>query len=100
MRTAHDILIQPLITEKSTRVREGGETYCFKVHVNANKIEIAKAVEQLFAANKVKVAAVRTSRVQGKLKRVGRYTSRKPEWKKAWVRLVPGSKGIELFEGA
>ena len=100
MRTSHDIVIQPLITEKSTLRREQGEVYCFKVRADANKIEIAKAVEELFAKNKVKVSGVRTSHVRGKTKRMGRFLGRKPDWKKAWVTLEPGSKGIELFEGA
>jgi len=98
MKHPQDIIYQPLITEKSTILRESREVYCFRVHVNANKIEIARAIEALF--NKVKVADVRTSRVRGKTKRMGRFVGRRPDWKKAWVRLAPDSKDIELFEAS
>lgn len=95
MKTAHQKIKQPLITEKSTILREANGVYCFKADVHANKIEIAKAVEALFG---VKVAEVRTARVPGKAKRVGRMMHRRPDWKKAWVRLAPGQKEIEFFE--
>jgi large subunit ribosomal protein L23 len=89
---------QPLITEKSTIIREKDGTYCFKVDVRANKIEIARAIEKVFEKDKVKVADVRTARVLGKVKRMGRFFGRKPDWKKAWVRLAPGSGEIDFFE--
>jgi large subunit ribosomal protein L23 len=89
---------QPLITEKSTILREKDGTYCFRVHPNANKIEIAHAIESIFVKDKVKVAAVRTSRVNGKLKRMGRFSGHRASWKKAWVKLAPGSGEIEFFE--
>ncbi len=98
MKHPQDIIYRPLITEKSTKLREAKEVYCFRVHLNANKIEIARAIEALF--NKVKVADVRTSRVLGKAKRMGRFQGRRPDWKKAWVRLTPDSKDIELFEAS
>ncbi len=91
---------QPLITEKSTILREKDGTYCFRVHINANKIEIARAVEQIFAKDKVKVAHVRTSRVRGKVKRIGRSLGKRPDWKKAWVKLAPDSGEIEYFEAS
>jgi large subunit ribosomal protein L23 len=91
---------QPLITEKSTIVREANGTYCFKVHVNANKLQIARAVENLFARDKVKVAAVRTAKVRGKVKRVGRFWGKTADWKKAWVQLTPDSGDIEFFEAS
>jgi large subunit ribosomal protein L23 len=97
MRHAWDVIVQPLITEKSTLLRESKGVYCFKVHRDANKIEIARAIETLFAKDKVKVAEVRTSAVRGKVKRMGRFAGRLPDWKKAWVRLTPDSKPIELF---
>jgi large subunit ribosomal protein L23 len=100
MNNPQDVVRQPLITEKSTILREGTGVYCFKVHPNANKIEIARAIEALFAKDKVKVADVRTSRVRGKTKRMGRFLGRRPDWKKAWVRLAPGSKEIEFFEAS
>ena len=96
MKHPQDIIYKPLITEKSTILRESKAVYCFRVHVDANKIEIAKAIEALFS--KVKVADVRTSRVRGKTKRMGRFFGRRPDWKKAWVLLTPDSKEIELFE--
>lgn len=89
---------QPLITEKSTIIREKDGTYCFRVSVHANKIEIARAIEKVFEKDKVKVADVRTSRMQGKVKRMGRFLGKKPDWKKAWVRLAPGSGEIDFFE--
>lgn len=98
MRNIYQTVKQPLITEKSTIEREANGIYCFKVHVNANKLEIARAVEKLFEKDKVKVAEVRTARVRGKLKRMGRFVGRRPEWKKAWVRLKPESGEIEFFE--
>ena len=93
--TAQNIIRQPLVTEKSTRGRETGAVYCFKADVRANKVQIASAVAALFG---VKVADVRTSVVLGKTKRAGRYQGKKADWKKAWVRLVPGEKEIEFFE--
>ncbi len=100
MKHAQHIVSQPLLTEKSTILRESKDVYCFKVHVKANKIEIARAIEELFKKDKIKVAEVRTSRVRGKVKRMGRYAGRRPDWKKAWVRLTPESKELEFFEGA
>jgi len=99
-KSAHDIIRQPLITEKSTILRESNGAYCFKVRIDANKIEIAQAIETLFKKEKVKVADVRTSRVLGKIKRMGRFSGKRPDWKKAWVRLAPGSGEIEFFEAS
>ena len=95
--TVHDIIRQPLVTEKSTRAREAGAVYCFKADARANKVQIAAAVGELFG---VRVASVRTSNVLGKTKRAGRYQGKRPDWKKAWVRLAPGEKEIELFEAS
>lgn len=97
MKFSHHVLRYPLITEKSTLRREAEGIYCFRADVKANKIEIARAVEQLFG---VKVAEVRTARVPGKTTRMGRFTGRTPEWKKAWVRLAEGQKEIEFFEAS
>jgi large subunit ribosomal protein L23 len=90
----------PLITEKSTILREKDGTYCFRVDPRANKIEIARAIEAVFAKEKVKVADVRTAHVRGKERRMGRFRGRKPDWKKAWVRLAEGSGQIEFFEAS
>jgi large subunit ribosomal protein L23 len=100
MRNEFGAVRQPLITEKSTLIREADGTYCFKVHVKANKLEIARAVEKLFEKEKVKVAAVRTARVKGKAKRMGRFLGKRPDWKKAWVKLAPDSGEIEFFEAS
>jgi len=93
----HDILRAPLITEKGSVLRDTENLFLFRVRMSANKIEIKKAVESLF---KVKVDSVRTVRVHGKVKRAGRRVSRKPDWKKAYVKLKAGEKTIEFFEGA
>lgn len=92
---AQDIIIRPIITEKSMN----GTTmkmYTFEVAKNANKIEIKKAVEELFG---VKVEKVNTLNVRGKLRRQGRTQGYTPAWKKAYVTLKEDSKGIEFFEG-
>ena len=91
---ARDILIRPLITEKSTQLMEEGK-YVFVVAKKANKIEIAKAVAEVF---KVKVAKVNTVNVTGKKKRMGRTEGKRPDYKKAIVKLAPGET-IEFFEG-
>ena len=97
---AYDIIQKPVITERSmTPVfdREGNQIkkYTFEVPVSANKIEIKKAVEEVFG---VKVAKVNTMKVTGKLKRMGRYEGRRASWKKAIVTLAADSKTIEFFE--
>lgn len=91
---ARDILIRPIVTEKSTALKEQGK-YTFRVPLAATKIQIRQAVEQIF---KVKVQAVNTMRYEGKLKRMGRTQGRRSDWKKAVVTLKPG-EAIELFEG-
>jgi large subunit ribosomal protein L23 len=93
-----DVLIGPLITEKTQILKEGGNVLAFKVERGANKVEVKKAVEALF---KVKVASVRTENVHGKVKRTGpfaRIPGKLPDWKKAYVTLKPGEKSIEYFE--
>ena len=91
---ARDILIRPIVTEKSTALMEQGK-YTFRVPLAATKIQIRQAVEQIF---KVKVQAVNTMRYEGKLKRMGRTQGRGSDGKKAVVTLKPG-EAIELFEG-
>jgi len=100
MRSPYQIIRQPLITEKSTIQREETGTYCFRVHPKANKVEIAWAVEKLFGKGNVKVAEVRTAVVRGKMKRMGRFLGKRPNWKKAWVKLTPDSGEIEFFEAS
>ena len=91
---ARDILMKPIVTEKSTALMEEGK-YTFQVPLNVTKIEIRQAVEQVF---NVKVQAVNTMRYEGKMKRLGRTQGRRSDWKKAIVTLKPGET-IELFEG-
>ena len=95
MKAAQDIVIAPIITEKSMAYAKD-KKYTFKVANDSNKVENANAVEALFG---VKVAKVNTISVRGKNKRVGRYSGTTPAWKKAIVTLTEKSKTIEFFEG-
>jgi large subunit ribosomal protein L23 len=90
------VIRRPLITEKATRLKDASNTVCFEVARGANKIEIARAVQALFG---VKVAQVRVANREGKWKRMGRFVGQRKGWKKAYVRLAPGEKPIEFFEG-
>ncbi|WP_251445568.1 50S ribosomal protein L23 [Vermiculatibacterium agrestimuris] len=93
--TAYDIIKRPIITERSMAGTEM-KRYTFEVAKDANKIQIAKAVEEIFG---VKVAKVNTLNMQGKEKRQGRWPAgRRASWKKAMVTLTSDSKSIELFE--
>ena len=89
---ARDILVRPLITERTTQLMAEGK-YTFVVAKKANKIEIAKAVAEIF---KVKVDDVTTVNVTGKKKRVGRFVGKRPDYKKAVVKLAAG-ESIEFF---
>jgi len=91
----YDIIKRPLITEKSTIQKESANQLTFEVNRKANRVEIKKAVEDIF---KVKVAGVRTIQVMGKFKRRGRILGKRNDYKKAIVRLMPGER-IEFFEG-
>ena len=95
MKTAHDIILAPVITENSMEAMSQRK-YTFKVARSANKIEIGQAVEALFPGTKV--AAVNTMTCRGRMKRMGRYQGLTPAWKKAVVTLTADSKGIEFFE--
>jgi large subunit ribosomal protein L23 len=92
-----DVIRRPLITEKTSILREDGRTLVFQVAANANKIEIKHAVEKLFGA---KVSSIRTSVAHGKIKRQGRFAGQRPDWKKAYVKLREGEKMPEFLEGA
>lgn len=94
--TSHEIIRRPLVTEKSTGMKETSNVIAFEVATGANKIEVKRAVEELF---KVKVAEVRLINFQGKVKRLGRFAGRRRNWKKAYVRLAEGQKAPEFFEG-
>ena len=85
--TSHDIIRKPVITENK---------YTFIVHINSNKSQIKRAVEEVFG---VKVASVQTIRTMGKTKRMGVHVGKRSDYKKAIVTLAADSKGIEFFEG-
>ena len=93
-----DVIRRPLVTEKTSILREkDSQTIVFHVAAGANKVEIKRAIEQLFGA---KVASVRTTIAHGKVKRQGRFVGRRSDWKKAYVRLRDGEKVPEFLEGA
>ena len=94
MKTAHDIILKPVITEASMQ-GIANKKYTFQVAKDANKIEIAKAVAELFG---VKVAKVNTINVNGKYRRQGIKGGYTPDWKKAIVTLTEDSKSIEIFD--
>ena len=92
-----DVIRRPLITEKTTLLREDGRTLVFEGAPGATKIDIKRAVEKLLGS---KVADVRTSIAHGKFKRQGRFIGQRSDWKKAYVRLKDGEKIPEFLEGA
>ncbi|KPK99909.1 MAG: 50S ribosomal protein L23 [candidate division Zixibacteria bacterium SM23_73_3] len=94
MKDSRKIIKMPLVSEKSTNLRADQNKYVFRVDKKANKMDIKKAVEELF---KVKVEDVTTMMMYGKPKRLGRFEGRRPDWKKAIVKLKKGET-IELFE--
>lgn len=91
----YKIILRPIITEKSTVLKERNREICFEVDPKANKIDIRKAVEKLFD---VKVECVKIISKKGKTRRVGRNVGRTKDWKKAYVKLKEGEKMIEYFE--
>jgi len=95
IKDSYKVILRPVITEKSTWLKETNREVCFEVDRRANKVEIKKAVEHLF---KIKVESVRVQNRRGKMRRVGRNEGRRKDWKKAYVRLKEGEKMIEYFE--
>ena len=95
MRDPQDIIIQPIISEQSMQQMEANNTYAFEVAKNANKIEIRNAIEEIF---NVTVKNVNTMNMKGKKRRMGRNEGKRPDWKKAYVKLAEGDN-IEVFEG-
>jgi large subunit ribosomal protein L23 len=93
--TIHEVLLKPVVTEKGMTKREEERTLCFQVHIDANKIAVKQAVEKLF---NVKVEQVRTATFEGKLRRRGRFAAYRSDWKKAYVKLLPGQKVPEFTE--
>jgi len=95
IKDPYQIILAPVITEKSTVLKDKNREICFEVASHANKIEIKEAVEYLF---KVKTERVRIVKKRGKIKKVGRNQGRTKDWKKAYVKLKEGEKMIEYFE--
>ena len=95
MPTKHEVVVRPLITEKTSAAYQDRSEYTFEVHPDASKPQIRQAIEELFG---VKVTGVWTSNVRGKEKRMGQSIGRRPNWKKAIVKLREGDT-IEIFEG-
>ena len=98
MKKLQDVIVRPLITERSTLLKEKNK-YSFEVHPDATKQEINNAVESIFKKEKVEVTKVNTANVPAKIRRFGQNMSKAYRWKKAIVTLKPGQK-IEFFEGA
>ena len=97
MSDIRDAIVRPLLTEKSSLLKERHGVLCFEVAPSATKIDIRRAIEKLLGA---KVAEVRTSITRGKLKRQGRFVGRRSDWKKAYVTLRAGEKMPDFLEGA
>ena len=96
MKLSHyDIVIEPFMTEKSNALKDEQRILCFKVHRQANKIDIKQAIEKLF---NTEVDTVRVSNFTWKMKRHGRFSGRRPNWKKAYIKLKPEAKMIEYVE--
>lgn len=93
LRTPHDVILSPVISEKSYTLQEM-KKYSFRVHPSANKVQIRKAIEQMFPG--IKVAKVNTQNVTGKVRHRGRVVGKQPDWKKATISLREGD--IDLFE--
>ena len=92
-----EVIRRPLITEKTTVIRDEDRTIVFQVAMDANKIDIRRAVEKLLGA---KVQSVRTSLAHGKMKRQGKFIGRRSDWKKAYVKLREGEKLPDFLQGA
>lgn len=97
MRSSRDVIRRPVITEKSTIIKDSQRILCFEVSPEANKIEVKRAIQDIFG---VRVESVKIANILGKVKRVGRNVGARASWKKAYVKLAEGEKTIEYFEGA
>ena len=93
--TVYDVIRRPLVTEKGVDKKDNERTMCFEVAVDANKTQVKAAVQKLF---KVKVAEVRTANMEGKLRRRGKFSGYRSDWKKAYVKLKAGEKVPEFAE--
>lgn len=96
MRSSRDVIRRPVITEKSTIIKDTHGILCFEVASDANKIEVKRAIQEIFG---VRVESVKMANILGKVKRVGRNVGARASWKKAYVKLAEGEKTIEYFEG-
>ena len=97
MMNTTDVIRRPLFTEKTAVIRDDGRTLVFQVAMDANKIDIKRAVELLFGS---KVQSVRTSLAHGKMKRQGKFMGRRSDWKKAYVKPRDGEKLPDFLQGA
>ena len=93
MKNPREVIIAPMLTEKTTSLQNANNNYTFKVSLNANKIEIAEAIERIFNVN---VLSVNTIRQRGKNKRMGRFVGKRADWKKAIVKLKEGDSITEF----
>jgi len=96
MAELHDIILRPLVTEKSERAQALNNTYVFEVGYTVNKLQVKEAVEELFG---VTVTGVRTVRMRGKIKRFGRFHGKRSNWKKAYVALAEGDS-LDFFQAS
>ena len=97
-RSSHQVLRKPIITEKSVDLKDMARTLCFQVHAHASKGEIKQAIEEMFVQLRDKVESVHTASFRGKVRRRGKTEGRRPDWKKAYVKLRPGTKVPEYAE--
>lgn len=95
MKDAREVILRPIVTEKTADAKQECNIVCFEVARNANKIEVRRAVETLFG---VKVVEVRVVNMSGKKRRFGRFIGQRPDWRKAYVRLAAGEKTVEFFD--
>jgi large subunit ribosomal protein L23 len=91
----HEVIVRPVVTEKGVDKKDSERTLCFEVNADANKTQVKAAVEKLF---KVKVEEVRTATFEGKLRRRGRFSGYRPDWKKAYVKLKAGQQVPDFAE--
>ncbi len=99
-RNPYQILRQPIVTEKSVDVKERARTLCFRVDPHATKVEIREAVEEAFKDLQGKIESVHTANFPGKVRRRGTRSGKRPDWKKAYVKVKAGTKLPEYVETA
>lgn len=97
-KSGHQILHKPIITEKNVGLQDTARTLCFQVDPNANKREIQQAVEEMFVELRGRIESVHTASFRGKVRRRGWTRGRRPDWKKAYVKLIEGTKVPEYAE--